>query len=331
MSPDPQTDPKTSPLSNIAVGVPLPEPTRARLRTAHPEISFVFRDDDDEVSDIGDADAFIGWQVDESLIQNAAHLRWVQAMSAGVEHFPAATMASRDIVLTNASGAHAINIGEHVLAMMLAFARQIPLLVREQDQGRWNDHPMRERVFELESQTLLIIGAGQIAEAVAVRAKGFGMRVVGVRRHDDRPTPPGFDEVAGLDQLDHMLPGADHVAVCVPLTDDTHHLLDARRIGLMRQGVHIFNIGRGAVIDQGALIRALESGHVAGAGLDVTDPEPLPEESPLWPMPNVLITSHTSGASPRYLDRAIAIASDNITRWQRGQPLRNVVDLDAGY
>ncbi|MEJ7761209.1 MAG: D-2-hydroxyacid dehydrogenase [Thermomicrobiales bacterium] len=331
MSSSPSADPGRSPLARVLVGVPLSEPMRDRLRGEHPALVFEFWEDDEGAREIGDADAYVGWQVTGEQVQNAARLRWVQAMSAGVEHFPAETLKERGIVVTNSSGAHAINIGEHVLAMMLAFARQLPLLVREQDQRRWDAHEMRQRVFELEGQTLLVLGAGQIAEAVATRATGFGMRVVGVRRRGDQPSPPGFAEVATFDGLDDLLPTADHVAVCVPLTAATRHMLDARRIGLMKPGAHIFNIGRGAVIDQEALIAALGSGQIAGAGLDVTDPEPLPAESPLWAMPNVLITSHTSGASPRYFDRALAIASDNITRWQTGQPLRNVVDLDQGY
>ncbi|MBA2753517.1 MAG: D-2-hydroxyacid dehydrogenase [Chloroflexia bacterium] len=318
-------------MTRIVVGVSLSPAYRDRLHEAHPSLTFDYRAEEGGRSDLGHADAFIGWQISDEQVRGAGRLRWVQLMSAGVEHLPVAALEASDVVVTNASGAHAINIGEHVMAMMLAFARQLPFLVREQDQRRWFDGSMRERVFELHGQTLVILGTGQIATALAARAAGFGMRVVGVRRHDDRPVPSGFDEVVTLDHLDEYLPVADHLAVCVPLTASTRHLIDARRLGLLKPGAHFFNIGRGAVIDQDAMIEALRSGHLAGAGLDVTDPEPLPADSPLWTMPNVLITSHSSGASPHYLDRAVGIASDNIARWQAGEPLRNVVDLDEGY
>jgi phosphoglycerate dehydrogenase-like enzyme len=157
------------------------------------------------------------------------------------------------------------------------------------------------------------------------------MRVVGVRRHADEPAPNWAERVAPIARMDEALAEADHVALSLPLTDETRGLFDEGRFAALKPGAFLYNVGRGGVVDTGALVDALQRGKLGGAGLDVTEPEPLPPDSPLWALDNVLITAHTSGATPRYWERAVEMVIDNARRFQAGEPLRNVVDLTVGY
>ncbi len=319
------------PIRKLVVAVEIPEPFVADLRQRFPDIAIVQVSSDELTPELADADALCSFRLTPEQIAQAPRLRWLQTMSAGVEHVLTPELVDRGIALTNASGVHAINIGEHLLAMMLAFARGLPGLVRAQGRREWRGQDRRDQVFELHGQTLLLVGLGDIALALAERVSGLGMRVVGARRRADQPPPPHVDEVVGLDHLGDAVSRADHVAICLPLTDATRGLFDARLLGRMRPTAYLYNIGRGAIVDQAALIAALEEGRLAGAGLDVTDPEPLPAESALWGMDNVLITSHTSGATPHYWERAVPILADNIARFQDGRPLLNRVDPSRGY
>jgi phosphoglycerate dehydrogenase-like enzyme len=175
------------------------------------------------------------------------------------------------------------------------------------------------------------VGIGEIGRAVAQRAAAFGLRVNGLRRRAGELPPAGFDTVFAIGDFHSALAEADHVAVTLPSTSHSRGLFDAAAFAAMKPGAVIYNVGRGPVIDTAALIAALESGHLSGAGLDVTDPEPLPADSPLWDMENVLITAHTSGATPRYWERQADLIAENIRRIQRGDVPRNLVDLEAGY
>jgi D-2-hydroxyacid dehydrogenase (NADP+) len=255
----------------------------------------------------------------------------MHASGAGVERYELAQIAARGVMLTNSSGVSAPNMAEHVLGMMVALTRCFPRLLRAQIQRQWRDQATHREVGELLGQTVLVVGIGEIGRAVAQRAAAFGMRVNGLRRRAGEPAPAGFDHVFAIGDFHAALADADHVVVTVPSTSRSRGLFDAAAFAAMKPGAAIYNVGRGPVIDTAALIAALESGHLGGAGLDVTDPEPLPADSPLWDMENVLITAHTSGATPRYWERQAALIAENIQRIQRGDAPRNLVDLEAGY
>ncbi len=319
------------PLANVLVSAPLTDEIMQRLRRDHPEITFDLIEHPEDADGFPDADAIIGWRLSSAQLERSPRLRWLQTTSAGVERVLTPEMIERGVVITNASGVHAVSISEHLMAMMLAFARCLPCLMRNQDHHVWRDEKVRERVFELHGQTLLVVGMGDIGIALAERAMGFGMRLLGVRQRIDLPEPPPFSRISSVADLDTVLPEADHVAICLPLTERTRGLFDTEKIERMKSGAYLYNIGRGQIIDQGALIEALRGGHLGGAGLDVTDPEPLPIDSPLWDLPNVMITAHTSGSSPVYWERASAIIAENIRRWQSGEPLINEVDAARGY
>ncbi|MCE9657265.1 MAG: D-2-hydroxyacid dehydrogenase [Burkholderiales bacterium] len=273
--------------------------------------------------------SWVGPPVDDILAAGRS-LQWLHQRGAGIDRIATPALVASDVLLTNGSGNHAINIAEHVLGLMLAFARQFPALLRAQGERRWTP-PAAGSLFELSGQTLAVIGAGALGCAVAERAAAFGMRVHGVRRSPASEPPPGFVAMAAMDALDGVLREADHVVITLPLTAETRGLFSTARIAAMKPGAHLYNVGRGAIVDQGALLEALRAGHLAGAGLDVTDPEPLPADSPLWAEPGVVITAHSSGLTPRSYARYQALLLDNLGRFMRGEELLNLVDKRRGY
>jgi phosphoglycerate dehydrogenase-like enzyme len=302
----------------------------ARMREAFPEIEFRFCPTADEfVRHAAHADIVFSKSFPPEALGRAGRLRWVQAGTAGVERLLALGLAERGILLTNAVGAHGVPMAEMILAMMLAFATGLHTLLWAQRLHR----RARERVigekFELQGQTLCVLGLGDIGGTLARKAKALGMRVLGVRR--SREPFSGLDGQTTPDQLLQVLGQADHVALCLPLTQETRHIVGERELRAMKASAYIYNVGRGPSIEPCALIRALAEGWIAGAGLDVTDPEPLPDDSLLWDMPNVLLGQHSSGSSPLNADRITSIFLENLGRYVRGDPLLNVVDVELGY
>lgn len=319
------------PQLQVVVTAPLSEQQLERLRAAAPDVDIRLTTAEESERYLPTADAIVGWRLTAEQIERAPRLRWLQMSGAGVDGAELTTLATRDVVVTNMSGVHAVNIGEHVLAMMLAFARQLPRLIRAQIARTWSDSNLRGGVFELHGQQLVVVGLGDIGLQVVELAQPFGLRVIGVRRRSLDQTIPGLDRITDLAGLPAALRSADHVVIALPLTHRTRHLFDAEMLAQMKPTAYLYNIGRGAIVDTAALIDALYNGRLAGAGLDVTDPEPLPADSPLWSMENVIITAHTSGATPRYWDRGLAVLEENIRRFAAGEPLVNVVDLAEGY
>jgi phosphoglycerate dehydrogenase-like enzyme len=272
------------------------------------------------------------------LIPKARNLRWLQQWGAGADwllRHP--EVADLDFTLTNASGVHSIQITEHIFALLLAFARQLHLAVRAQVRHEWrrpgrNDSATFEgqAFFELAGKTMLLIGVGAIGGRTAEVAAALGMRVLGVRR-DPSIGAPGIEALYGPDQLLDLLPEADFVVLTVPLTEETEGMIGARELRAMKPTSYIVNIGRGGTIQEEVLTRALQEGWIAGAGLDVFETEPLPVDSPLWDLANVIVTAHYAGMTPHYEERAMAIFLDNLRRYRAGKPLRNVVDKRLGY
>ncbi len=303
------------------------------VKDRFPDLDIVLETDSARIDQhLGDADAYTGFSLSREQLEKGRQLKWVHALSAGVEHWINAGIADRDVILTNSSGVHATNIAEHVFAMLLSFARQLPVLQRAQEKKIWRDNDnFREAIFELDGQSMAIVGTGAIGSAVATRAKAFGLRTVGVRRNPESAAPDGIDEQIAFGDLKGRLGDADHVVICLPMTDETAGLFDDELLAAMKPGSHLFNIGRGGIIDQDALIANLHSGHLAGAGLDVTTPEPLPADSPLWDAPNTIITAHTSGNTPKYGERALKLFGDNLEALLSGSEPKNVVDVTAGY
>lgn len=285
--------------------------------------------EDDLRREIVDAQMTIGAGYSDAVRSAAPGIVWHHVPWAGVESVVTPMMREQGTILTNSSGISAPAMAEHAIAFMLSFARAFPLFHREQERRSWRGWENRPTFFELTNQTVLLLGTGAIGQAVAERLRPFGCRIIGARRNGG--AVDGFDQVVPFEDVASILPQVDHVVSSLPLTPATERIVDRQFIQTMKQGSYFHNVGRGRTVDQDALIEALRSGHLAGAGLDVTDPEPLPEDHPLWDAPNVIITGHTSGNSPLFNERGADVLRENLRRYRAGEDLLNVVDLDAGY
>ncbi len=255
-------------------------------------------------------------------------LEWIHSFSAGVERVATPTVRARDLIVTNARGVFSRPIAEYVVMMSLAITRRLPQLLELQHERTWQ--PLRGR--ELGGLTVGIVGYGSIGSDIARLLAPFGSTVIATRRRPDRGTA-GVDgvELMGLDRLDELLRRSDIVVVAAPLTDDTAGLIGAPQLQEMREHAWLINIARGRLLDELALRRALTSGWIGGAVLDVFNEEPLPADSPLYDTPNLIITPHTSWSSDRVVERSLALFVENLERFAAGTPLENVVDLEAGY
>jgi phosphoglycerate dehydrogenase-like enzyme len=299
------------------------------VRSEVPGSSVVVAEKDALRKEISGAQLVIGGRIDDEALALADELVWQHVTWAGVESIVSPGLVERGVTLTNSRGVSAPNMAEHVVAMMLAFGRAIPFFVKMQKERRWKPWEDQPPFFELNGQTVVLLGTGAIGRATAERLRPFGCRIVGARRRAG--AVEGFDKVVSFAELGDVLAEADHIVSSLPMTPFTSKLLSSELIGKTKLGAHFFNVGRGGTVDQDALIAALQSGQLAGAGLDVTDPEPLPQDSLLWAMPNVLITSHTSGGSPIVVQRVAALLGENLRRYQDGGGLVNVVDFEHGY
>jgi phosphoglycerate dehydrogenase-like enzyme len=315
---------------HVIVGEDVGAANLTRLRAAFPDIPFdLCLTETEQLAVAPQATIIFSKRFFPSVLAAAPHLQWVQAGTAGVNHLLTMGLADRPILLTNAAGAHGIPMSELILAMALAFAGGLHTLLRSQSaHGAVAKQVIRDK-FELEGQTLCVIGLGDIGGTLAHKAKLLGLQVLGVRR-SDRPFPH-LDAQFTPDQLQIPLAQADHVALCLPHTPATQHIIGAAELRAMRPTAYLYNVGRGSAIDPHALVTALQQGWIAGAGLDVTEPEPLPAESPLWEMPNVILTRHTSGSSPKNADRITTIFLENLARFCRGETLHNLIDKTQGY
>jgi len=272
------------------------------------------------------AEVMVGWNVPREAVQRAPALRWIHSTAAGVDQLFHPEVLAREIVITNSRGIHQPLV-EHVFAMLLALTRRLPIAIRHQLQRRWE---RRETVGdEIRGKTLGVLGLGTIGAEIAEKAAVFGMRVIGTKR-----TPaavPHVERVYPPEGLPEVLRASDAVVIALPLTRETHGLIGEAALRAMKPTAFLINVGRGPVVQEPALVRALQERWIGGAALDVFEREPLPADSPLWGMDTVIITPHVSGASPRYLDAAVPLFCDNLRRYLDGAPLRNLVDKTRGY
>ena len=273
------------------------------------------------------------------------NLRWIQLHSAGVEHVPRWLREESGILITTTSGIHAVPIAEYVFMSILAYFRRLPRMLYYQQRGEWPRG--RWALFadgELRGATMGVVGYGSIGREVGRLAKAFGMRLLAMRRHGGRREDRGYvvpgtgDPEGGLpddwytpDQVLEMLPQCDVVVVALPLTEETRGFIGARELAAMKPTAYLVNVGRGPTVDEAALVQALQKGQIGGAGLDVFEEEPLPPDSPLWRLENVILSPHVSAFSTRYDDRATALFAANLERYLAGRPLYNLYQRELGY
>ena len=264
----------------------------------------------------------------------ARKLQWIHAPAAAVDRLLIPELVESDVIVTNAREVHGAVVAEHVIALVFALAKRIPQAVRLQQkhiwgqEAIWNENP---KPRELAGATLGLIGMGSIGCEVAKKASTLGMRVIASREHTGKEKPLGVDEIFSSDQIERVLVQSDYVVLAVPLTADTRGLIDRKRLGAMKPGACLINVGRGPLIDESALVGALRERRIGGAALDVFEQEPLPADSPLWELDNLLITPHTAALTEKLWQRHYALFSENLRRWVAHEPLLYVVDKRRGY
>jgi phosphoglycerate dehydrogenase-like enzyme len=300
------------------------------LRASFPGVTFVpATTPEEQLREIGDADALYGMPTREAF-RAAKRLRWVHRPGTGVDDIGRIPeLVDSDVVMTNVRGTHANAMADHVFAQLLALTHRVPQAWDDQRGHRWDTHAHDRKVVEISGKTMGIVALGGIGLAIARRANGFSMRVVGVEVGEVEA--PEWLEVWGAERLDEMLAAVDVVAVAAPLTRATRGLIDRRRLGLMKPGAYFFVVSRGGIVDEVALIEALRSGRLAGAGLDVTETEPLPPESPLWDTPNLLISPHASALTPEMWAGRFQVYKEHLRRFLAGEPFAYAVDKEAGF
>lgn len=313
----------------------IPESMKARFAAvagANPSLNLVgYENGKDALAKIGDAEGYIGGP-DAALMEAATKLRWVHIFSAGIENYAALPKLRDDsVAITNLKIYQGPEIADHAFALLLGLTRNMPAYTRAQDGSHWNkrgggDLPL----IELRGKSMLIIGYGGIGQQVGERARAFGMNVHAIDVKDI-PLTVTLDSTGKPDELDSFLEKADVIVSCVPLTPESQGMLGAEQFGKMKTGAYFINVSRGKVVDTQALVKALQDGKLAGAGLDVVDPEPLPAESPLWKMANVIITPHVAGVSDAREARQEMLIGSNLERFAKGLELMNRVSGKDGF
>jgi phosphoglycerate dehydrogenase-like enzyme len=284
------------------------------------------RPDRDVESMVRQAEVIVATRIPESLGKRAPALRWLQFTSAGVDHLWRSWLDEGRVTVTCARSIHAKPMAEFALGCILFFAKGFRQMLDQQAERIYRKFLMRE----IADRTMCLVGVGEIGGAIAARAQDFGLKTIGVRRHADRPHPH-LDEIVAEDRWHEALARADYVVSSLPLTERTRGMFDAAAFRAMRPDAVFVNVGRGKTVVESDLIGALKEKRIGGAALDVFEREPLPADSPLWAMENVLVSPHMAADTPLYMERFTDILCDNLRRYATGEPLRNVVDVHERY
>jgi len=305
-----------------------------RLQQEFPHVNVVHLPDYKRVDEeIGDAEIVVAWSIRPEQIAAAKKLRWIHSPAAAVHQLIFPELVHSDIILTNAREVHGPVVAEHVIALIFALAKKIPGSVRLQEKHVWGQQILWDelpRVREVAGATLGLIGLGRIGGAVAKSAKALGMRVIAVREHPEKGSE-GADAVFGPAQIEDVFRQSDYVVLAAPVTTSTKAIANAERLALMKDDACLINVARGPLVDEAALAAALREKRIGGAALDVFPKEPLAADSPLWDVPNLLITPHTAALTDKLWERHYALFSENLRRRLAGQPLLAVVDKRKGY
>jgi len=305
-----------------------------RLQQEFPQVNVVHLPNYKRVDEeIGDAEIVIAWSIRPEQIVAAKKLQWIHSPAAAVHQLIFPELVNSDVILTNAREVHGPVVAEHVIALIFALAKKIPGSVRLQEKHVWGQQILWDelpRVREVAGATVGLIGLGSIGRAVAKSAKALGMRVIAVREHPEKGSD-GADAVFGPAQIDEVFRQADYIVLATPVTDSTKAIASAERLALMKPDAYLINVGRGPLVDELALATALCDKKIGGAALDVFPKEPLAADSPLWDVPNLLITPHTAALTDKLWERHYSLFSENLRRYLAGQPLVAVVDKRKGY
>jgi len=313
----------------------IPKTHVGRLRERFPAITFVHVEHQiDALNSIHDVDIAFSSRLTSEMVARAQRLRWVHSSAAAVEGLiPLADLARRDIVVSNSRGVQAIPIAEQVMGGLLVLVRRLDLTLPAQRERRWIQDQLCDTDWPgmLHGRTMTILGLGTIGHEVARRAHAFGMQVTGVRRRLDQRKPDFVDRVFASDRLADALTGCDILVISAPFVEKTNRIIGAEQIELLNPRAILVNVARGQIVDEEAMVGALQTGRLGGAVLDVFDSEPLDPSHPLWSAPNVVISPHSSGFRASHWDEVTDLFSENLRRYLTGERLLNPVDCGAGY
>ncbi len=312
----------------ILINTEITSDHRQQIQSVSPDLVIVEpKDEAARLAEMPDTDVLFG-DFNRSLFNAADQLKWVQVLGAGVDGLLFPEFVESDIILLSAKGHVGPHLADQTWALILGLIRGVGRAVRERTwENRWS---IRDETWELAGRTLGIVGLGGTGIDVAKRAQGFDMRVIAVDP-EDIDAPSFVHDVWKMDRFHDLLAESDIVSICAPLTDETHGMFDDEAFRRMKPSALLINVTRGKIVDGPSLLSALEEGLIGGAGLDVTPEEPLPQVSPLWDMPNVIVTPHVAGGSPHRDDRTVGLFCDNLERYLVGKPLRSVIDKRKGY
>src|ERR1700739_102270 len=305
-----------------------------RLRQEFPQVNVVHLPDYKRVDgEIVDTDIAIAWSIRPEQIAKAKKLRWIHSPAAAVHQLIFPELVNSDIVLTNAREVHGPVVAEHVIALIFALAKKIPRSVRLQEKHVWGQQILGDdlpRVREVAGATMGLIGLGSIGRVLTKNAKAVGMRVIAAREHPEKGGE-GADAIFGPSQVDEIFRQADYVVLAAPITDNTKAIANAESLALMKPNACLINVGRSPLVNEPSLAAALREKKIGGAALDVFPKEPLAPDSPLWDVPNLLITPHTAALTDKLWERHYALFSENLRRYLTSEPLLSVVDKQKGY
>ena len=306
-----------------------------RLAENFPAVQVVNHDSYDGVeADLHEAEVIFTISLRPAQFALCRELRWIHAPTAAVHQFQFPELINSDVVLTNSTEVHGPVVAEHVIAQIFALAKKIPQIAALQRKHTWGQETIWNQVprpTEVTGATLGLIGVGSIGRRVAQMASAIGMRVIVVREHVEKGTPDGVEKIFSPSQLDDLLRQSDFVVIAAPLIPATEKLINAERLGVMKPEGYLINVGRGRQVDESALLDALRNRRIAGAALDVFEHEPLPEDSPLWDLDNLLVTPHTAGLTEKLWHRHYDHFSSNLRRYIAKEPLQYTVDKRKGY
>ena len=313
---------------NVLLTVAVEDRHVEQIRSVSDDVEVVRADSEGELLEVvPEVEAVFG-ELGPEMLRRAGRLRWVQATGAGVDSRLHPELVESDVILTSAKGIVGVHLADHAMALLLALVRGIGWAIRKPN---WDQRmPIRNASWELTDRTMGVVGLGGTGRELATRARAFGMRIVAV---DPEPValPDGVEACWRMDRFHHLLAESDVVAICAPLTPETRGMFDAEAFRSMRRHALLINVTRGNIVEEAALLEALQNGLIGGAGLDVTPQEPLPTDHPLWSMENVIVTPHTAGGSPNRMDRTVDLFCDNLGRLIDGRPMLSVIDKRKGY
>jgi len=309
---------------------PISDRQREFITKVAPTATIVCTDLDHAAEQIGDAEILVAWGINpiQPFYAQAKNVRWIHALTAGVESLLFPETQNSPVLISNSKGIHGIPMAEHVLGLMLSFTRRLNLFHQQQTQHLWK-RPSIDDLHEINDKTIAVVGLGSIGHEIAKKAKAMDMIVIAAKR--EMTQEPFVDRLYRPEQLLEMLSQADFVVVTLPLTDSTKNLFGREQFAAMKTTAYFINVSRGGVVQEDQLIEALKENKIAGAGLDVFAQEPLPESSPLWDLPNVIVTPHLSAISPVYLDRALQLFAQNLARYIDGKSPSTLIDKERGY